>query len=469
MKKTKIVTTLGPAVKTYDQIKKIVDAGADVFRLNFSHGAHDWHKELIENIRRLEKDLERNFPIILDTKGPEIRTADIPCPRELENGQEIVFTVNQEEFSHKEMIGVNYADFISDVSVGDEVLVDSGVMKVKVTKIDGSHVFCDVLAGGTLGSRRHINLPGKHVSLEPVTDKDWKDIEFGISQGVDYIAQSFVREASDVQLIKDFLKKKSAENIEIIAKIETAEAAANIDEILKIADAVMVARGDLGAELPFSEVPRIQREIILAAQKQKKPVIVATQMLESMIENPIPTRAEVTDVSNAVFQRADATMLSGETASGEHPLKAVSTMAEILTESEKNFVPTSFVRDIGVNSAAEALTKVGAQLVEELSDITAIFVLTQSGQTARYISSFRPRRDIFAFTDDKNTARKIKLLWGTRAFLVDFDTENPEVTIEDAKRIFLEKFPDKKGSKFLLLSGSLVNDKFVPMVQVREL
>ena len=469
MQKTKIVATLGPVSESPEQIADLVKAGVDVFRLNFSHGTHKSHARVISHIQALEKATNKPIPIILDTKGPEIRTADIRKPIELKTGDTITFTTNQAEFLEKGKIGVNYDEFPNDVSVGDKILIDSGVMNAKVTEISGHHVICKVLDGGLLKSRRHLNLPGKHVSLEPVTDQDWADITFGIEQGVDFIAQSFVREASDVKLVKDFLTKHNAKDIDIIAKIETREAYGNIDAIAATSDSLMVARGDLGSELPYSEVPQAQADIIAAAEKHQKAVIIATQMLESMTKNPIPTRAEVTDVSMAVFQRADATMLSGETAGGDYPIKAVESMSAILAASEQAKLLSLSVRDTATKETLNGICKSVAQLANDLEDISAIMVLSWSGKSARLISSFRPNADIYAFSSRPRQTKKMQLLWGTESFMIDFDEQNPEKTVQNAKTKLLKKYPKLKGQKVILLSGSLVKGEFISTVQIREL
>lgn len=465
MKKTKIVATIGPASNSFEKLSELHAAGVNVFRLNFSHGSYEWYEKLIENIRNVSNDI----PLLLDTKGPEIRSGDLAEPKILNSGDTIILSVADDISAEDERISVSYKKFITDVEVADTILVDGGVMSLKIVSKNKEELVCEVIDGGELKSRRHLNVPGRRASLDPVTKKDWEDLSFGIKHGVDMIAQSFVREASDVQLLKDFLVKNGAESVQVIAKIETLEAAQNIDEILTVADGIMVARGDLGAEIPFAQVPRVQRELVLAAQKAQKPVIVATQMLETMMENPIPTRAEVTDVSLAVFQRADATMLSGETAAGAYPIKVVETMSDVLVESEKNFVPTSDLRNIPTDSVPNGLAKSVATLSQTLDDIDVIFVLTHSGRTAKAIASFRPRADIFAFTDSEIASHQLSLLWGTKGFFMPFDQVNPEKTVQNAKKIFLEKFPEKAGKKFILLSGSLVNGEFVRSVQVRSL
>ncbi|PID69975.1 pyruvate kinase [bacterium DOLZORAL124_38_8] len=465
MRKTKIVATIGPATHSLEQLDALAKAGVGMYRLNFSHGSYDWYEGLIKDIR----SLKNGNPIILDTKGPEIRSGELESPRTFEPGDSLVLSVADGITKSDEKISVSYKKFITDVEVDDLILVDGGVMSMRILEKKGEDIICEIVDGGTMSSRRHLNVRGRTASLDPVTEKDWEDLKFGIQHGVDMIAQSFVRSASDVKLIKDFLAENNAGDIQVIAKIETCEAAQNIEEILTVADGIMVARGDLGAELPFTQVPRVQQELIEAAEKAQKPVIVATQMLETMMENPIPTRAEVTDVSLAVFQRADATMLSGETAAGKYPIKVVETMSEILLESESSFVESSDLRNIPTNAVPNGLAKSVATLSQTLEDIDVIFVLTHTGETARDIASFRPKADIFAFTDSEITARQLGVLWGTTANVIDFDGQNPENTVQTARELFLKKFPEKKGKQFILLSGSLVNGEFVRSVQVRDL
>ena len=477
MKKTRIVATIGPVTDSYEKLRALAEAGVNVFRLNFSHGEHVWHRDLVNKIRRLEKELSTHFPIVLDTKGPEIRSGDIDKPIELVPGERIIFSTRDacrqcqavsDPTNGEIVVGVNYDDFVNDVEVGDTVLVDSGVMSVEVVSKDKTEVVCKIIEGGLLKSRRHINLPGKHVSLEPVTSRDWQDIALGVELGVDFIAQSFVRAASDVELVKEFLHQNKADHIQVIAKIETAEAAADIDNIIEVTDGVMVARGDLGSEIPFKCVPQVQRRIIEAAERHHKPVIVATQMLESMIENPIPTRAEVTDVSMAVYQRADSGMLSGESASGCFPVRSVQTMADIFVETENSLLPTLPIRDIETHENLFALAKSSCQLFEDLDEVKAMVVVTDTGRTARLVSSFRPNCPIFACTDDLTTARQLNLLWGVESFMTKFNAQHPEVTVENAKNDVLSKYSDLAGQKYILVSSALVKNEFVPMVQIRE-
>ena len=466
MKQTKIIATIGPASEGKEMLEELVKAGVNIFRLNFSHGNHVWHGEVIKRIKQLNKSLSHDIAIMLDTKGPEIRTGDLKAPRQLKKGEMITLTVDHNISEDSEKIKVSYDAFIKDVEIGERILVDNGVINLQVKLKTPKDVVCEVLDGGELTSKRHLNLPMKEVSLESITDKDWDDIKFGIKMGVDFIALSFVRRAEDINELRDFLNKGKA-NIDIIAKIESYEATKHLGTICEAADGIMVARGDLGAEVPFAQVPRLQREMIETCKNYQKPVIVATQMLESMIHNPMPTRAEVTDVSTAVFQRSDAIMLSGETASGKYPLQAVEAMYDIAIETEKEYLPTRPIRKIEVSSKRSEFAKTACQMAFEMKDIEAILVVTRSGFTARQVSSFRPKVPIFTFTNDPIIQRKAQLLWGVQAYEITFHRE-PERTIQRAKKIFLEKNPLWEGKQFVLVADSLVDGEFVPTLQVRE-
>jgi len=326
-------------------------------------------------------------------------------------------------------------------------------------------VICEVHDEGVITSRRHINIPGKDVSLESITNKDWADIKFGIEMGVDIIALSFVRKSDEINELKTFLKEQNAK-IEVMAKIESFEATRHLGTICEAADALMVARGDLGAEVPFEQVPKLQREMIETAANYGKPIIVATHMLESMIENPVPTRAEVSDVSTAVWQRADATMLSGESANGEYPVKSVETMARIAETTESEFLETRPLKDLTINSDRGVFAKTACQMAQTEKEISAIVVITRSGDTAQRVARFRPRVPIFGFTNEPATRRRMGLNWGTEAFRIEFSS-TPQTTIMRAQEAFIKKYPEQKGQKYVLVSDFLVDDEFVPTLQVR--
>lgn len=467
-RRTKIVATIGPRTESVDSLEKMSDVGANVFRLNFSHGTHEWHGKIIDRIREIGKRTGREHAIILDTKGPEIRTTDLPVPVNFASGDTMTLTVDHSEYKDSGKIGVNYDAFIDDVDVGDRIYIDNGVMELEViqkTKVD---VICKVLDGGQLSSRRHINLPGRRVSLDSVTEKDWHDIAFGIEKGIDFIALSFVRGPEEIEEVKRFVESKG-KNVSVIAKIETSEAANDLENIIEAADGVMVARGDLGAEVELATLPRIQRNIIKIASQKRKPVIVATHMLESMIHNPLPTRAEVTDIFYAVWWRADGIMLSGETAMGDFPLKSVKIMDRIAKETEMDVLVEKKYRNDAVAGVHSELSKLSAQIAEDLDDIEAIMVFTRSGRTSRLVSSFRPRVPVWAFTDNIDTMRKNTLLWGVKTYVSEFSRKDPEITVQNARNILLEENPHLAGEKYVLISDTLVDGKFIPMIQMRTL
>ncbi len=466
IKRTKIITTIGPVTEKYEQLEKLGSLGVDIFRLNFSHGDHSWHKKVIQRIKKLNRKTQQNFAIILDTKGPELRTGDVKSPIKIKKGDKILLTPEFVHSHSKEKLSVNYDLLAKDVEVGEIILVDNGVMCFKVLEIQNKNVLIEVLEGGILESRRHLNIPGKEVSLKSITQKDWDDINFGIELNVDFIALSFVRTAEDIKKLKKYLIEKKSK-IEIIAKIESFEATKHLDEIIKHTDAVMVARGDLGAEIPFYQVPKIQQDIISLAAKYKKPVIVATHMLESMIEHPIPTRAEATDIFEAVQQKADCTMLSGETAGGKFPFKAVKAMTNVIKESEKNLLKKWNFRHLETNSERELFAKISAEIANTDNNISAIIVITRSGFTAKITSSFRPIVPIFALTNTPSVKRKSQILWGTEGIHIDF-SKTPNTTIKRAEKKILEKYPKLKNTSYVLLSDTLVDNEYIPAIQIRK-
>lgn len=465
MRRTKIVATLGPASNNYEMIEALSEAGVNVFRLNFSHGTHESQGELIKKIKRLNQKSDRTHAIMLDTKGPEIRSGDLKTALELKKGDRIVFSPDPGDYEVTGKIGVNYDEFVNDVEVGETVLLDSGVINLKVLEKTKTDVICEVLDDGVITSRRHINIPGKDVSLASITKKDWKDIQFGVEMGVDMIALSFVRRADEIKELKAYLKKEGAK-IEVMAKIESFEATKHLDEICEAVDSLMVARGDLGAEVPFEQVPRLQREMVETCARYAKPVLVATHMLESMIENPVPTRAEVSDVSTAVWQRADGIMLSGESANGEYPVKAVETMAKIALTTESEFLQTRPMKDLPIISDRGVFAKTACQMAHSRADIEAIVVITRSGRTAQLVSRFRPSVPIFGFTNEPATRRRLNLTWGLEPFRIEFSS-TPQTTILRAREAFLKRYPEWKGKKYALVSDFLVDDEFVPTLQIR--
>ncbi|MCH4347525.1 pyruvate kinase [Staphylococcus haemolyticus] len=416
MRKTKIVCTIGPASESEEMLEKLMKAGMNVARLNFSHGSHEEHKARIDTIRKVADRLGKTIGILLDTKGPEIRTHDMKDGLiMLEKGKEVIVSMSQIEGT-PEKFSVTYEDLINDVQVGSYILLDDGLVELQVKDIDKTkgEVKCDILNTGELKNKKGVNLPGVKVNLPGITDKDADDILFGIKEDVDYIAASFVRRPSDVLDIREILERENNHNITIFPKIENQEGIYNIEEILEVSDGLMVARGDMGVEIPPESVPIVQKDLIRKCNKLGKPVITATQMLDSMQRNPRATRAEASDVANAIYDGTDAVMLSGETAAGLYPEEAVKTMRNIAVSAEAaqdykkllsdrtKLVETSLVNAIGVSVAHTALNL----------NVKAIVAATESGSTAVTISKYRPHSDIIAVTPSEHTARQLALVWG---------------------------------------------------------
>lgn len=337
MRKTKIVATLGPATNEVPIIKQLIEAGLNAARFNFSHGSHEEHGQRMDNFIRAREEMGAHIPMVLDTKGPEIRTGDFASGSvNVAAGQK--FTVTTDDITGDETkVSVTYKGLVADLNIGSTILIDDGLIELKVDEINGNDIICTVMNGGEIGSKKGVNVPDVHINLPALTQKDIDDIKFGIKKGVDYIAASFIRSASDVLEIRKVLEENGGGDVKIISKIENRDGVENIDQILEVTDAIMVARGDLGVEIPFEEVPIIQKMLIKKCRERSKTVITATQMLESMTKNPRPTRAEVSDVANAIYDRTDAVMLSGESAKGNYPVEAIQTMDKIAREVESSF------------------------------------------------------------------------------------------------------------------------------------
>src|SRR5437762_4558464 len=381
MRKTKIIATLGPATDSPEMLGQLIGTGVNVFRINMSHALHDWVHRVVRDIRAAAEERHVSVGIMMDTQGPAIRTGDLPAALDLKPGQKFTLTVRGERSEEQRSVDVNYENFVKDINVDDVVLLDNGAIQMKVLAKQGNKVECEVLTEGTLGSRRHINLPGVKVSLPALTSKDLGDVEIGLQLGVDYIALSFVREAKDIQQLKAVVERGQLRPY-IVAKIEDQQAVKNLQEIVAEADAIMVARGDLGIEVPFEELPIIQRKIVKTCLRVGKPVIVATHMLESMIESPMPTRAEVTDVANAVFEQTDAIMLSGETTVGKYPVKCVEVFDRISRRIERSG-GVNYFEHAQLNAPRQKLVKSAVMMANELK-AEAVLVVTWRGSMARY-------------------------------------------------------------------------------------
>lgn len=414
MRKTKIVCTIGPSSESLENTKKLIQAGMNVARLNFSHGDFEEHGNRIKNIGLANKELGTSVAILLDTKGPEIRLGKLKEePIELVQGDAITLTT-EEILGDRTRIPVTYSNLPNDLSVGSTVLIDDGLIGLTVESIDGTEIHCRIVNSGPIKSKKGVNVPGVKISLPGITEKDANDIVFGIEQGIDFIAASFVRKASDVLEIRELLEKHNAGHIQIISKIENQEGVDNLDEILEVSDGLMVARGDLGVEIPAEEVPLVQKTMIKKCNRAGKPVITATQMLDSMQRNPRPTRAEASDVANAIFDGTDAIMLSGETAAGKYPVESVQTMSRIAERAESALEYREiFTKQANAQqtSVTEAISQAVANSALDLN-AKAIITSTQSGFTARMVSKYRPKAPIIAVTPDEKVMRRLALGWG---------------------------------------------------------
>jgi pyruvate kinase len=465
VRRTKIVATLGPATDSAETIGRLMDAGANIFRLNMSHAAHDWVRRVFADIRAESAKRNRHIGILMDTQGPAIRTGDIASPLDLQPGQKFTLTVRGEKSEEVRSVDVNYENFVNDISVGDVVLIDNGTIQMKVLAKDGNKVECEVLTEGTLGSRRHINLPGVKVSLPALTSKDIKDVKLGLELGVDFIALSFVREAGDLQQLRDLFDADKPAPF-VVAKIEDQQAIKNLDSIVRDADGIMVARGDLGIEIPFEELPIVQRQIVKTCFRLGKPVIVATHMLESMIEAPMPTRAEVTDVSIAVYEEADAIMLSGETTVGKYPLKCIEVFDKIARCTEKSG-SAQYHESAELISAREKIVKSAVVMANELK-ADAILAFTRHGHMARFASWMRPRHSpIYAMCDNMRTANELTMSWGVTPFVMGFNFIDPQSTIESGLKTLAELGHLRPGQTVVIIGAISVGTEIVDAVQMR--
>lgn len=465
MRKTKIICTLGPATEKTDTLRELLREGADVFRLNMSHARHDWVREIVPRIREIAAEIPRPVAILLDTQGPAIRTGELKTDLKLKPGDILEFTVRGAKSEEKYSVDVNYDGLVNDISVGDVVLVDNGVMRLLVLKKDRNRIRCKVLTPGTLGSRRHINLPGVRVNLPPLTQKDLADIALGVELKVDFVALSFARKKSDLQALRRVLKKAGS-RARVVAKIEDQSAVRHIGQMIEAADVVMIARGDLGIECPMEELPIIQRKIVKRCLRIGKPVIVATHMLESMIENPVPTRAEITDVANAVFEQTDAIMLSGETSMGRYPVECVKVFDRVARRIERSG-GAGYGKDALLEDARQKTCASAVVLANSLPRANLV-VFTHHGTMARYVSNLRPENaPIFAFTSNEEVFRQIVISWGTHPVMLEF-AEDPNVTIESAIKYLRDKKLTERGDNLVVLTDLLGGRDKVDCIQLRQ-
>lgn len=415
MKKTKIVCTMGPATDDKEVLRSIIRNGMDVARFNFSHGTHPEQKKRMDMLKMVREEEHSNTAILLDTKGPEIRTGVLKGGKKamLEAGSMLILTAAEIE-GDAGKVSITYSGLADDVDRGKRILIDDGLIELEVVKKDGADIVCKVLNGGELGERKGVNVPNVPVRLPAITEKDKEDIRFGVEQGVDFIAASFVRNAECILEIKAYLKSLHAQYTPVIAKIENAEGIQNIDEIIRAADGIMVARGDLGVEIPAEELPYLQKMLIQKCNRNFKTVITATQMLDSMIRNPRPTRAEVTDVANAVYDGTDAVMLSGETAAGKYPVEALKMMVHIVENAEQHLDYDQLLAQAGDHLKSSVSTAIGYSSVLAAENLNAKCIITPSvsGATTRYVSNMKPRQDILGITPSDRALRRMSIYWG---------------------------------------------------------
>ncbi|OLA98871.1 MAG: pyruvate kinase [Verrucomicrobia bacterium] len=464
MRKTKIICTLGPATEKTEILRQLIQKGTDVFRLNMSHASHDWVREIVPRIRTLAQKADRPVALLLDTQGPAIRTGDLKANLHLKPGDILEFTVDGAKSKERYSVDVNYRGFADDVTVGNTILVDNGLIKLLVLSKARNRVRCKVLTRAILGSRRHINLPGVHVNLPSLTRKDLADVSLSVEIGADFIGLSFVRKKSDIEQLRNLLLRKKSK-AQIVAKIEDQLAVRSIDKMIESTDVIMVARGDLGIECPMEELPIIQRRIVKNCLRLGKPVIIATQLLESMITNPLPTRAEITDVANAVFEQADALMLSGETTIGRYPVECVEILRRVAVRTERSggagYAENALLENIRQKMVASAVT-----LANSLHD-SKLIVFTLQGRMARYVSNLRPQRaPIFAFTPSEEVYRQLALYWGTFPARVDF-SGGPDRAIAAAEKFLRKNKWATPGDHMVIISDVRMGRALVDSIQLR--
>ncbi len=466
--KTKIIFTIGPATQDEVTLERLIKTGVDICRINMAHADHAWSREIIQRVRKVCGKVDRHIAIMMDVKGPEIRTGEVPETFELEQDEIFEFTSAQgiggvtEEGIRR--VDVNYPSFSKDINVGDTILVDSGLIRLRVLRIDNTSVRCQVLIPGPMGNRRHINLPGVRVNLPALTKKDQGDIDVGVAEGIEFFALSFVREPKDLEEFHAYLEGHGSD-AKIIAKIEDQQAITNLDAIIKASDGLMVARGDLGIECPFEDLPIIQTRAINSCIQGTKPVIVATHMLESMIESPIPTRAEVTDIANAIREQADCVMLSGETTVGKYPVECVETIQRIakrIEEEDKQVLR----KDLILRLSRSKMLRSAAYLASDL--VGSLVVFTRRGIFAQKLSSLRPNVPIYAFTDNPVLFKQLLIMRGVEPFLMEFDHDH-ETTIQYAFSRLKSRGWSKEGDPIVVITKMYAGEKLIDSTQIRAI
>jgi pyruvate kinase len=464
-RRTKIIATAGPATRSPEMLTSLIRAGADLVRINMSHSNKDQARELVTRVRQASRDVGRQVGLLMDLQGPAIRTGDIQGSLDLVPGQRIALTVRGEQSEEEHSVDVNYDQLVDDIRIDDIVQVDNGAIQLKVLEKRRNQLTCEVVTPGVLGSRRHINLPGVRVNLPALTDKDMVDVETAIELGVDIIAMSFVREAEDVSKLRGILDYRKAPQ-KIMAKLEDQEGVRNLDAIIEQADAIMVARGDLGIEVPIEELPIIQRRIVKNCILRGCPVVVATHMLESMIESPMPTRAEITDVANAVYEQASAIMLSGETSVGKYPVKCVEIMDRIARRIELSG-GAGYAEKAEMDSMGARLVKAATVLAKELK-AKALVVFTRTGGMARNAAWLRPlHTPLFAFTNSETLLHQLTLYWGVRPFHIAF-SEDPINNVDNAIKVLRDAGLVASGDQVVAVTEVTYQGKLVDTILTEE-
>lgn len=468
---TKIICTLGPTAGTPARIAAMAKGGMNVARINLSHGTWKDHRKTIRIVKALNRKLAANgtlpssIGILLDTKGAEVRTGTVKVPLKIRRGELVVFSPRPCPGERKQVVIVDHRKFSNDVRQAEQILLDNGKMSLELVSVrrDGS-VVLRAKEEGVIGSRRHVNLPGANLDMPSITKEDWESIRNGAEEGVDFLGLSFVRSAAEVEDVRAFLRKRN-KSVQLVAKIETRQAVERLQEIIDVSDAVMVARGDLGAEIPFEQMPVVQDRIVSLARASGKPVIVATHMLESMIENPMPTRAEVTDIAHAATIATDVTMLCGETANGAYPLKALDAMVRVLSATEAHLANGHRMLEASIRTERDAQAK-AAVTQATASGAAAIAVMTRTGQTAREIARFRPHLPVIAFTPDAAVLRSLQLSFGVFPLLTPFK-KDPETTVINGIALARKARLLRKGETIALVSDAKAHDEYVRTIQVR--
>ena len=453
MRKTKIICTLGPSTDNEDILRELIKNGMDVARINMSHGTHEEHKIKMDKIKKLRKELDMPIAILLDTKGPEIRTGNFPEKTVLTAGQDYTLTTEECEGTN-ERCYINFAGLTDDVSVGTRILIDDGLIEMKVLGKTETEIHCRVINGGSVSSHKGINVPGVTLSMPFLSERDKADLKFGVEQDVDFVAASFTRNANDINEMRAELEKYGGENIRIIAKIENTDGVQNIEEILRVSDGIMVARGDLGVEIPIAEVPIIQKKIIKMTRNSDKPVITATQMLDSMMKNPRPTRAETTDVANAIYDGTSVIMLSGETAAGMYPVEAVKTMANIAEITENNINYIDRFNKLDMHERPDVTSAISHATCTTAHDLgaSAIITVSKSGMTSRMLSKYRPSCPIISGTPSEKVWRQTNMSWGVVPIMIE-EKHNTDELIDHVTNIARDHGLLKNGDLVVITAG----------------